>query len=120
MLTKFPEFDNENDNIDDEILSYCFPFGFKPYYNDIEIMKEKTFSIILDNNLFSSDNPQKYLTCLICYESISQYKFLQELENKDMDNNAIDKKIINSQPYADIYIPKCILIMSLYPFFGEF
>ena len=36
MLTKNPEFDNENYNIDDEILTYSFPFGSKPYYNDTE------------------------------------------------------------------------------------
>ena len=78
MLTKFPEFDNENDKIDDEILSYCFPFGFKPYYNNTGIMIEKTFSIILDNNLFSPDYPQKYLTCLLFYESLEQYKNLYD------------------------------------------
>ena len=78
MITKFPEFDNNNDTIDDEILSYCFPYGFKPYYNDTGKMIEKKFSIILDNNLFSSDYPQKYLTCLVFYESLAQYKELAD------------------------------------------
>ena len=77
IVTKFPEFDNNNDTIDDEILSYCFPNGFKPYYNDTgDKIREKKFSIILDNNLFSSDYPQKYLTCLLFYEKVSQYKEL--------------------------------------------
>ena len=78
MITKFPEFDNNNDAVDDEILSYCFPYGFKPYYNDNGIILEKKFSIILDNNLFSSEYPQKYLTCLLFYESLAQYKELSE------------------------------------------
>ena len=102
MLTKFPEFDNENDNIDDEILSYCFPFGFKPYYNDIEIMKEKTFSIILDNNLFSSDYPQKYLTCLLFYESLEQYKNLyDELSEINSFNNKKENQDNNQQNNDD-------------------
>lgn len=79
IVTKFPEFDNNNDTIDDEILSYCFPNGFKPHYNDTgDKIREKKFSIILDNNLFSSEYPQKYLTCLLFYEKISQYKELSD------------------------------------------
>ena len=78
MITKFPEFDNSNDTIDNEILSYCFPYGFKPYYNDSGKINEKKFSIILDNNLFSSEYPHKYLTCLLFYESLAQYKELSD------------------------------------------
>ena len=79
IVTKFPEFDNNNDTIDDEILSYCFPNGFKPHYNDTgDKIREKKFSIILDNNLFSSEYPQKYLTCLLFYEKVSQYKELYD------------------------------------------
>ena len=78
LITKFPEFDNNNDTIDNEILSYCFPFGFKPYYNDTGKIMEKKFSIILDNNLFSSEYPQKYMTCFLFYESLAQYKDLYD------------------------------------------
>ena len=78
MITKFPEFDNSNDTIDNEILSYCFPYGFKPYYNDSGKINEKKFSIILDNNLFSSEYPHKYLNCLLFYESLAQYKELSD------------------------------------------
>ena len=74
ILTKFPPFDNNNDTIDDEIITYCFPYGFTPYYKDTGEKIGKHFSIILDNNLFSSDHPKKYLTCLIFYEKLSQYK----------------------------------------------
>ena len=119
IVSSFPPFEKSTIAFDESILIHIFPNGYKLIKSKLK-PKSKVFSFILDNNYYNLDYPQKYLTCLICYESISQYKFLQELENKDMDNNAIDKKIINSQPYADIYIPKCILIMSLYPFFGEF
>ena len=82
--------------------------------------KPKVFSFILDNNYFNINYPQKYLSCLICYESVVQYKKLYEMEKitnsndiTKIDNNKLE--IINN----DIYIPKCLLLMSLYPFFGE-
>ena len=87
IITKFPEFDGDNDTIDEEIISYCFPNGFKPYFNDTkDKMREKYFSIILDNNLFSSEHPQKYLTCLLFYEKITQYKSLAD-DIKMLKNN---------------------------------
>ena len=87
IITKFPEFDNNNDTIDEEIITYCFPTGFRPYYNDTgDKKREKCFSIILDNNLFSSEYPQKYLTCFIFYEKITQYKSLSEDIHKIKNN----------------------------------
>ena len=83
ILSKFPEFDLSKDTIDEEIINYCFPKGFSPVYSYNGIAT-KTFSVILDNNLFSSDYPQKYLTCLLFYEKVSQYKILQlNIENKN-------------------------------------
>ncbi len=83
ILSKFPEFDLSKDTIDEEIINYCFPKGFSPVYSYNGI-STKTFSLILDNNLFSSDFPQKYLTCLLFYEKVSQYKILQlNIENRN-------------------------------------
>ena len=92
ILSKFPEFDLSKDTIDEEIINYCFPKGFSPVYscNGIET---KIFSVILDNNLFSSDYPQKYLTCLLFYEKVSQYKILQlNIENRSP--NQSDKDLL--------------------------
>ena len=119
IISSFPPFEKSTIAFDESILMHIFPNGYK-LIRARQKPKSKVFSFILDNNYYNLDYPQKYLTCLICYESIAQYKILQELENNEMDYTKIDKKKINSQPYADIYIPKCILIMSLYPFFGEF
>ena len=52
ILSKFPEFDNNNDTIDEEIISYCFPEGFEVLLNTSSDPKRRIFSIILDNNLF--------------------------------------------------------------------
>ena len=102
ILCKFPEFDNNNDTIDEEIISYCFPGGFKMLYNTNSVPKKLIFSIILDNNLFSSEYPQKYLTCILFYEKLSQYKKLQQQiekieKNKDnLDSIDLDDTVINS------------------------
>ena len=98
IITKFPEFDNNNDTIDEEIISYCFPNGFKPYFNDTkEKMREKQFSIILDNNLFSSEYPQKYLTCLLFYEKLTQYKSLADDIQKVKNNLDISGNITHDE-----------------------
>ena len=56
----------------------------------------------------------------IFYESISQYK---ELYDQNLLLNGKEKQIINREVKEndeEIYIPKCLLVMSLYPFFNEF
>ena len=54
ILCKFPEFDNNNDSIDEGILSFCFYKGFEPVKSEYKIKERNVFSFILDNNLFSS------------------------------------------------------------------
>ena len=96
ILSKFPEFDISTNTIDEEIIYYIFPDGFEPKYST-NSLPPKAYSIILDNNLFSSDNPQKYLTCFLFYEPISKYKKLQlNIENrkpttKDLLDDDIDE-----------------------------
>ena len=94
IISKFPEFDNSIDSIDDEIINYCFPDGFYPSRTSRKGMAGKIFSVILDNNLFSSEYPQKYLTCLLFYEKLSVYKDLKsKLEkNKVGEKDKIDEK----------------------------
>ena len=94
IISRFPEFDNSIDSVDEEIVNYCFPDGFKPVItNDYFMEKETTFyTLILDNNLFSIEHPQKYLSCLLFYEDINSYSDLKlELEknNKEKNNNDI-------------------------------
>ena len=86
IISKFPEFDNNNDSIDEGILSFCFYKGFEPVKSEYKMKERNVFSFILDNNLFSSEYPQKYLTCCLFYEKISLYKKLEEeIEKKMID-----------------------------------
>ena len=119
IISSFPNFEKSTIAFDETILIHIFPNGYK-LIKTRQKPKSKVFSFILDNNYYNLNYPQKYLTCLICYESIEKYKYLLELENSDGELTYNEKENIKSQPFADIYIPKCILLMSLYPFFGEF
>ena len=74
IISRFPEFDNSIDSIDEEIINYCFPEGFRPIITTSKGIPGKIFSVILDNNLFSAEHPQKYLSCLLFYENLSLYK----------------------------------------------
>ena len=98
ILSKFPDFDLSTNTIDDEIIKYIFPKGFEPTYSN-NLIPPKTYSIILDNNLFSSDNPQKYLTCLLFYEPVSKYKKLQlNIENRNPNKKDLfDEEDIKSK-----------------------
>ena len=79
IISRFPEFDNSMDSVDDEIINYCFPNGFKPIISKIYTEpKNQFYTLILDNNLFSIEHPQKYLSCLLFYESINSYKELKK------------------------------------------
>ena len=86
IISRFPEFDISIDSIDEEIINYCFPEGFKIQKSPNKT--KKFFSVILDNNLSSSEHPQKYLTCLIFYEKISEYHKLKlYIEGKETNIN---------------------------------
>ena len=112
IFVKFPEFDNNNDTIDESIKSYCFPNGFKAVELSNSEPKREFFSIILDNNLFSSEYPQKYLTCLLFYERLSDYAILQtkieETKNRYKDdtnvktNTNIDNPDTSNEKFREI------------------
>ena len=165
IISYFPQFDKKTIAFDDSIISHCFPNGFN-IVKSLKTPKTEIFSFILDNNYFNLNYPKKYLSCLICYESINQYKILYDeykklsetnANNNDEEEKNVQKKRNKSQKKnkknlkfskslyiseasqlmketlnlssdtnkssnlnESIYIPKCLMIMSLYPFFAEY
>ena len=133
VTSYFPPFEKHTIAFDDSVTLHCFPNGFKAIKSKTQ-PKIKIFSFILDNNYFNLNFPQKYLTCLICYENILCYKQLYdlnkqlqkknniqnklELKNNNSENNI--KNVITEVKDPEIYIPKCLMIMSLYPYFAEY
>ena len=124
ILSAFPHFEKITTSFSESILNHCFPNGYQ-LVKSSEPIKPNVFSFILDNNFFNINYPQKYLSCLISYENVMQYKILAEasknenIETPKENENNIENS--NSLQVKDptIYIPKCILVISLYPFFGE-
>ena len=129
IISSFPPFEKHTISFDDSILMHCFPNGYEIVKRPMP-PKPIVFSFILDNNYFNLNYPQKYLTCLICYENISQYKLLYEQSKHLSNENGSEKfdinsknsfaRVLDSLKYPDIYIPKCLLLMSLTPYFGEY
>lgn len=117
ILSKLPPFDKTNIGIDEGILNYLFPegFGIKQYKSP---PKPHFFSFILDNNFFSYEQPQKYVSCLLVYEPLTKYKYLQQYSK---DNKAAPRFSVTNKksPYyhlVNYYIPKCLCLVSIYPF----
>ena len=82
IISSFPPFEKSTISFDDSILSHCFPHGYQ-LIKSLNQPKPKVFSFILDNNYYNINYPQKYLSCLICYENVSEYKKLYEKSNID-------------------------------------
>ena len=135
ITSSFPHFEKTTIAFDDSIISHCFTNGFQLVKSSTK-PKNLMFSFILDNNYFNLNYPQKYLTCLLFYENICEYRFLYE-QDKNLLNEIKSNPNIVNEVYAsnnvpnkdeikkmvkdpEIYIPKCLLVMSLYPYFGEF
>ena len=157
VISYFPPITKKTISFDESIINHCFPKGFSLIKSN-EQPKNKLFSFILDNNYYNLNFPKKYLSCLVFYEKITQYKILHEeyiknsieLLEQTTDNQKILDKIDNLYKNNDlsstsipisscsfvptrsnttcsknvvddnIYIPKCLVIMSLYPYFSEF
>ena len=118
IISAFPHFEKSTTSFNDAILNHCFPNGYQLIKSQATL-KPEVFSFILDNNFFNINYPQKYLSCLICYENITRYKLLEEMVNREEGNSLNENSTLLSVKDPDIYIPKCILVISLYPFFGE-
>jgi len=124
ILSAFPHFEKVTTSFSESILNHCFPNGYQ-LVKSSEPIKPNVFSFILDNNFFNINYPQKYLSCLISYENVMQYKILAESSKKEKNEtpneneNNIENSISLQVKDPTIYIPKCILVISLYPFFGE-
>ena len=135
ILSKFPPFDKKLIKIDDSIIQHCFPNGF--FIEEfIKTPEPEIFSILLDNNYSSLEYSFKYVVCIKFYESITNYKKLYEkyisIQNENdnsninterIDSTSVFSKIsdlnIQKVKYKKYYIPKCICLISLYPFINE-
>ena len=117
IISKFPEINKKTIIVNNtELISQVFPNGL----NIIET-KEKPdpifFSIMSDNQLYNVIYRYKYISCLIIYESVADYRKLYNLYNKK--EKALDdeeKDFI----FNNFYIPKCLCFVSVHPYIDKF
>ena len=99
IISRFPEFDNSADGLDTKdnlFMDFIFPEEFKPIITNNLYMESKTkfYTTILDNSIFSVENPHKFLSCLLFYENIDLYRDLKkkiEEENDILDIEEVEE-----------------------------
>ena len=129
IITKFPNFDKKNIVVENAIINQIFPKGFKLLESDKKPIPN-FYCLILDNQLYSAIYTRKYLSCLIIYESIEQYKKIYDkfqLDDEKFMNvmrNEISKtaseKDEKKKIYKNYYIPKCLCFVSVHPYINKY
>ena len=125
IITKFPKIDKKHIVIDNTIPQQIFPHGFKAIESQTK-PENQIYFVILDNQIYSATYTNKYIACLLIYESIKDYEILNEkYQQKDilyktMRSNSIkNEKTSKSDKYKNYYIPKCLCLVSVYPAFNR-
>ena len=77
IISSFPPFEKSTIAFDESIIMHIFPNGYN-LIKSKQKPKNKIFSFILDNNYYNLNFPKKYLSCLVFYEKITQYKVLYD------------------------------------------
>ena len=128
IITKFPKIDKKYIVIENSIIQQIFPQGFNAIESETQ-PQPQFYSIILDNQLYSATYTNKFIACLLIYESISDYKILNDkYKSSDILFNTLRSnsiKVLKSPPvpsekYKNFYIPKCLCLVSVYPAFNRF
>ena len=104
IINKFPSFEKKLVGMDELIIQHIFPLGFNIIEDLNDSPKEQFFSIILDNNMYSIKHPYKFVSCLLFYESLSNYYKIYERYNEgicDMNNSKINSNSNNLSAYLD-------------------
>ena len=117
IISKFPYFEKKTMGIDPILVNYVFPHGFKA---ELKTTKPEPYfySLILDNQFYSSVYSYKFIACLVIYESLNSYKKLYDLYTSN-DSNKNNSKI-PQDTFKNIYVPKCLCLASVHPAFNKF
>ena len=129
IISKFPTFDKKNVVIESPIIHQIFPQGFK-LVESINKPNPNFYCLILDNQLYSAIYTRKYLSCLIIYESLGNYKkMFDKYQEKDEKFLCLMKDIVqkkqsdnneNENAFNNYYIPKCLCFVSVYPYINKY
>lgn len=112
IISKFPDSNKKSITVNDIIISQIFPNGIKVIEAN-DKPDPYSFAIMSDNQLYSVDYKYKYISCLIIYESLADYR---KLYDKYFNND----KSTDVEKFKNIYIPKCLCICSVHPCIDKF
>ena len=114
VISKFPFFDKKSMAIDSTLIDYVFPNNYRAINSPVKPEPE-FYSLMLDNQFYSSVYSYKYIACLVIYEDFNLYKQVYDscYNNKDKTNKA-------QESFSDIYVPKCLCLASVHPFISKF
>ena len=125
IITKFPKIDKKHIIVENTIPQQLFPHGFNAIESE-EQPENQFYSVILDNQLYSSIYIHKYIACLLTYESLGEYEKLnQKYKSSDIlfkvmkSESEKDIKTQKSEKYKNFYIPKVLCLVSVYPAFNR-
>lgn len=112
IISKFPDSNKKSIVINDIIINQIFPNGIKVIEAN-DKPDPYSFAIMSDNQLYNVDYKYKYISCLMIYESLADYR---KLYDKYFNND----KAADVDKYKNIYIPKCLCICSVHPCIDKF
>jgi hypothetical protein len=118
IISKFPYFEKKSMGIDDSIIKFIFPHGFQA---ELKAAKPEPYfySLILDNQFYSSVYSYKYIACLLIYESLNIYKKIYDSYSND-DSKSNNNSKVPQDSFKNIYIPKCLCLASVHPSINKF
>ena len=129
IITKFPDFDKRNIVIEASMIEQIFPQHFEIIESETK-PKSKFYCVILDNQLYSAIYTNKYLSCLVVYESIESYRNLytkyKELKTNEGSmrkysySGEIVRKCRKLIDLGNLYIPKCLCIVSVHDYIAQY
>ena len=119
IISKFPYFEKKSMGIDDSLIKFIFPHGFRA---ELKTQKPEPYfySLILDNQFYSSVYSYKYIACLIIYESLNSYKKVYDLYSNDDNDNINNTSNVPKDTFKNIYVPKCLCLASVHPAINKF
>ena len=117
IISKFPYFDKKSMGIDTSIIDFVFPHGFKA---EIKTTKPEPYfySLILDNQFYSSVYSYKFIACLLIFESLNLYKKLYDQYSND--DSKTNNSYVPQDTFKNIYVPKCLCFASVHPCINKF
>ena len=120
IISKFPYFEKKSMGIEDEsLINFIFSHGFRA---EIKTQKPEPyfFSLILDNQFYSSVYSYKFIACLIIYESLSSYKKVYDLYSNNENDNKSNNCNMPKDTFKNIFVPKCLCLASVHPAINKF